>query len=207
MSGIVYLLTNPAMPGIVKIGKTTNEDPQVRFNQLYTTGVPVPFECALAVKVRDENKAETALHVAFGPYRINPRREFFEIETDQAIAILSLLGSEDVTPGVIAENEATMDNVDKASREKLSKSRRPNLNFEEMGIPIGSNLQCIRTEEIAKVTSPRKVEFRGDEYSLTQATRVAHELDNDYRIGPGRYWAFEGKLIADIYNETYSFDE
>ena len=40
MSNIVYVLTNPAMPGIVKIGTTTRENPQVRMNELYTTGVP-----------------------------------------------------------------------------------------------------------------------------------------------------------------------
>ncbi len=69
MSGIVYLLTNPAMPGIVKIGKTTRDDPAVRMNELYSTGVPVPFECSLAMRVEDENKIEHALHVSFGPIR------------------------------------------------------------------------------------------------------------------------------------------
>lgn len=207
MTGIVYLLTNPAMQGIVKIGKTTNDDPQVRFNQLYTTGVPVPFECALAVRVIDEAKVESALHIAFGPYRINPRREFFEIETEQAIAILRLLGGEDVTPSVNAENEATMDKVDKESRERLSRSRRPNFNFEEMGIPIGSLIQCQRTEEFAKVIGPKKVEFRGDECSLTQATRTAHELDDGYAIAPNPHWAFEGRLLSDIYDETYGYPD
>ena len=46
------------MPGIVKVGKTTREDPQVRMNELYTTGVPLPFECAIAVKVEDERADE-----------------------------------------------------------------------------------------------------------------------------------------------------
>lgn len=30
------------------------------------------------------------MHVAFGPRRVNDRREFFEIEPDQAFAVLSL---------------------------------------------------------------------------------------------------------------------
>lgn len=30
------------------------------------------------------------MHVAFGPRRVNDRREFFEIEPDQAIAVLAL---------------------------------------------------------------------------------------------------------------------
>ena len=207
MTGIVYLLTNPAMPGIVKIGKTTNENPQVRIDQLYTTGVPVPFECALAVKVPDESKIEEALHIAFGPYRINPRREFFKIETEQAVVILRLIGSEDVTPSVNAENEATMDKIDKESREKLSRSRRPNLHFEEMGIPIGSLIQCLRTEEFATVVGPKKVEFRGKECSLTQATRIAHDLNDGYAIAPNPNWIFEGRILSDIYNDTYSYPE
>ena len=50
--GIVYLLTNPVMPGLVKIGMTTQEDIDKRMKELYTTGVPVPFECKFACKVR-----------------------------------------------------------------------------------------------------------------------------------------------------------
>ena len=40
----VYVLTNPAMPGLVKIGRTDSSDPTTRVTQLYPTGVPVPFE-------------------------------------------------------------------------------------------------------------------------------------------------------------------
>ena len=43
--GIVYLLTNPVMPGWVKIGMTTQEDIDKQMKELYTTGVPIPFEC------------------------------------------------------------------------------------------------------------------------------------------------------------------
>ena len=48
MPNIVYVLTNPAMPGIVKIGMTEREDVQRRMTELYSTGVPLPFECVIA---------------------------------------------------------------------------------------------------------------------------------------------------------------
>ena len=41
------------MPGIVKIGKTTY-GMGARLNELYSTGVPLPFECAYAARVDDE---------------------------------------------------------------------------------------------------------------------------------------------------------
>lgn len=50
--GIVYLLTNACMPGIVKIGKTTRKDLLQRMKELYTTGVPVPFECVYSCNVK-----------------------------------------------------------------------------------------------------------------------------------------------------------
>ena len=44
--GIVYALTNPAMPGLVKIGMTSKLEIDQRKNQLYfgSSGVPLPFE-------------------------------------------------------------------------------------------------------------------------------------------------------------------
>ena len=108
MSSIVYVLTNPAMPGIVKIGITSQHNPQVRMDQLYTTGVPLPFECAIAVEVADGNagEIENALHTAFGPQRVNPSREFFEIESYQVEALLRVFPSRDVTPRVNGETGA-----------------------------------------------------------------------------------------------------
>jgi hypothetical protein len=45
--GIVYILTNLAIPGLAKIGQTTNEVTN-RLNELNTTGVPLPFDCFFA---------------------------------------------------------------------------------------------------------------------------------------------------------------
>ena len=75
--GIVYVLKNPAFPSLVKIGITTRSEVQIRMSELYTTGVPLPFECAYAGKVDNVKKVEAALHQAFSNSRVNPSREFF----------------------------------------------------------------------------------------------------------------------------------
>ena len=63
-NGIVYVLTNPAMPGMVKIGKTARESVEARLNELYSTGVPLPFECVYAARVVNETEVEQAFHQA-----------------------------------------------------------------------------------------------------------------------------------------------
>ena len=157
MLGIVYLLTNEAMPGLVKIGKTKADDPQFRMDQLYNTSVPVPFECVLAVRVEDPDAVETALHKAFDPDRVNPRREFFKIDAEQAAALLSILPGEDVTPAVNEANNAISE-VERSSSQRL-RQKRPPLNFREMEIPIGSTLDPTKGEETATVIVDRKVRW------------------------------------------------
>lgn len=87
--GFVYILTNPSMPGLIKIGRT-RLDPADRAAQLHTTGVPAGFQVEYACRTPNPEAVEQAMHVAFGPRRVNDRREFFEIEPDQAIAVLAL---------------------------------------------------------------------------------------------------------------------
>lgn len=58
IQGIVYILTNPAIPNMVKIGMTSHEDVKLRMSQIYTTGVPLPFECVYAAKVANCEKIE-----------------------------------------------------------------------------------------------------------------------------------------------------
>ena len=203
--GIVYVLTNPAMPGLVKIGQTTNEITN-RLNELNTTGVPLPFDCLFACEVDDCKLVENSLHKAFYPYRINPRREFFEIDPDQAIVILRLFAKKDVTPAVTAEINKSVSSAEKEASEHYIK-RRPPLNFTEMGIPLGAKLVLSYGEIPAEVyvSSDRKVKTADsdEEKSLSQITREILELD--YNIQPARYWSYEGKSLHAYYNETYTF--
>jgi len=87
--GFVYILSNPAMPGLIKIGKTRLH-PVDRAAQLQTTGVPAGFKVEYACRTPDPEVVEKAMHVAFGPKRVSDRREFFRIDLAQAIALLSL---------------------------------------------------------------------------------------------------------------------
>ena len=197
---IVYVLTNPAMPGLVKIGRTDNTDANCRIGQLYTTGVPVPFTLEYACKVSNPDEVEKALHIAFGPQRINPKREFFQIEPEQAISILRLLNTEDATQEVAGQKS----DIDSESVQAAAalKARRPNLNFQEVGIPIGSILHSTEDDSTATVIAPKKVSFKGEEMSLTAATRIL--LGLDYSVQPSPYWTFNGRPLHELYNETYT---
>ena len=201
--GIVYVLTNPAMPGMVKIGKTTQSDVTARINQLYTTGVPLPFDCEYAVKVAEMTNVEKALHTAFRSTRVNRSREFFEIQVDQVTAILDLLKVEDVTPSVDEKAKEGIDAADKAASDKF-KSRRPDLNFGDLGIPAGSELKFTRREAVATVMDDRStLNYEGENFAISVLT--GRLMDVNYNISPSRYWTYNGRLLRDIYDEFHGF--
>ena len=202
---IVYVLTNPAMPGLVKIGRTDGDDVNPRVTQLYTTGVPFPFTVEFACRVPNPDEVEAALHHAFNPNRINPKREFFQIDPSQAIGILKLLHVEDATREV-EQQASAVESIELEAADQY-RTRRPNLNFEEMGIPVGSTLIFTKTGTTATVIAPKKVRLGedGEETSLTAATRQL--LGLDYSVAPGSYWRFQGKTVSEIYNDTYVLGE
>lgn len=202
--GIVYVLTNSAMPDLVKIGMTTRDNVDARMKELFTTSVPVAFECEFACKVEDCTKVEKALHIAFAPNRIHPQREFFKIAPEQAIAILKLFDKGDITKELNSEIDDDLNETDKQARTKLKINRRPPLNFRDMEIPIGAKLQYTKEDEIieVEVCTDRKVLYKGEETSLTAVTQDL--LGLDYAVQPTKYWTYNGKNLQDVYNEIYS---
>lgn len=206
--GIVYLLTNPVMPGLVKIGMTAQEDIDKRMRELYTTGVPVPFECKFACKVKTSDclKIEKALHKAFDPQRVNQNREFFRINVEQAQAILELFHHEDVTENVSEEIQNELTDADKAASSK-AQAKRPPLNFYEMGLHQGDILVWKDDPSISvSVLSERKVLYNGEEASISALSAKLKGYHTKH-ISPGAHWMFNEKLLSDIYDETYPFEE
>jgi hypothetical protein len=82
--GYVYVLTNESLPGLVKIGFTT-QAPQKRCDDLYTTGMPSKYRPYFFTFVEDAPAVEEAVHVALYNNRNNMDREFFNIDPASAV--------------------------------------------------------------------------------------------------------------------------
>ncbi|MCV9963567.1 GIY-YIG nuclease family protein [Pararhizobium sp. BT-229] len=94
-AGFVYLLSNPSMPGMVKIGRTTR-DPATRAGELTSaSGVPTPFRLEGYVRSPDAVRTEAAVHRIVGGDRVNSRREFFRIDPARAMSIMRRVASDE----------------------------------------------------------------------------------------------------------------
>lgn len=85
--GWVYVLSNPAMPDLYKIGMTTSE-PEIRAKEISQgTGVPLPFQVERAYYSENPRDDEKAMHEYLSCCRVNESREFFDaslMEIDMA---------------------------------------------------------------------------------------------------------------------------
>ena len=131
---IVYVITNKAMPDYIKIG-TTRRPIQQRMRDLYTSGIPVPFECHYAALVETSKNVEKRMHRAFDRYRVNKNREFFEIEPDAAADIIRMVAIKEITP----EGDIIESSDDKVAIAQLEK-RAVRFAFKMVGIPPGTTL-------------------------------------------------------------------
>ncbi len=74
--GYIYMLTNPSLPNVCKIGKTTR-DIDSRLKELYNTSVPTPYQVILLFLVDDCHTLERYIHTKCRSLRVNKKREFF----------------------------------------------------------------------------------------------------------------------------------
>lgn len=89
-SGYLYVLVNPAMPGLIKIGRTSRP-PATRVSELSgATGVPVPFVLLYDVRVPDAVAGERYVHQLLEERgaRVAGNREFFDVTPSVAVELL-----------------------------------------------------------------------------------------------------------------------
>src|SRR3989344_707833 len=186
---IIYILTNEAMPGYVKIGKTSTSFEQ-RIKELSaSTSIPLPFTCFYACTVKDSAFVEHQLHDAFDNNRVNPRREFFQIAPERVVSALKLAEIENITTKKdIVENKEDQ----KALNEV--RERRPPFRFDMVGIPAGAEIVFSRDENVkAKVVDNRFIELNGE---MTRLSISAQKLlGYDYGVSGTDYWMYDGETL------------
>jgi hypothetical protein len=198
-AGIVYVLQNPAMPTFVKIGITSsqNELPN-RLRNLFNSSVPLPFTCLAAYEVANYKKVEKALHEAFGNHRINPNREFFEIEPRRVIVLLETFGLRDVTPSTVPVEKE----VDSIATEQYVEAteRKRNFTFSAVNIPIGSELKFVDDENIVCVVfDDRRVQYDGVVMSLSKAALdvINKKGKNWVAVSGPQMWLYEEETLSE----------
>lgn len=198
MSEIVYILTNEAIPGLVKVGKT-NGDLTSRIRQLFSSGVPLPFEVFYACEVANATYVEAQLHDAFGDHRVSRNREFFRIAPERVQAALRLAQIREIKVGEevfeTAEDKADVEAAKRRSRFKLSM----------IGIKPGTILQLAKDADITCVTvdETNKVMFKDVVTSLSDAAIEAlREIGIEWPTASGPWeWSYEGKRLDEIRRE------
>lgn len=192
MADIVYVLTNEAMPGLIKIG-LTGESVESRLTALSShTGVPLAFECYFAAEVKDGARIERTLHQLFADSRINPRREFFRLDPEKVVLAISIGDFREVTPGV-----AQVEPEEQEALEKV-KARRPRIRLDAIGIKPGDTLTFSRDESIrATVAEDGKVLYEDELLSPSAAAlKALHKLGYQFAAASGsEHWMFDGELL------------
>ena len=192
MNEIIYILTNEAMPGYVKIGKTNNSLEQRVRELSASTSVPLPFTVFYACAVKNSQFVEHQLHDAFDNNRVNPRREFFQIAPERVVAALKLAEVENITP----KKDFIESKEDREAHEDALE-RRGRFNFELANISLGAEIYFSRDEskkaKVVDLRSTKSIEYNGDITSLS--TSAQEILGVTYGVAGTDYWMYEGETL------------
>ena len=196
MAEIVYVLTNEAMEGMVKIGRTTTSIEQ-RIRELDNTSMPLPFQCFYAAEVGNSALVEGKLHRIFTDKRIRSNREFFRVDPNQVKEAIQLAELSDVTPKIDIVVDAS--DVQALQKAVANEERRTRLRFSELGIPVGAVLTFAKDSNVvSNVVADGRVEFEGQILSPSASALLAvRKMGYEWAAVSGSdYWEFEGETLT-----------
>lgn len=209
--GKIYIMTNDAMPGYIKIGRTTNTLDQ-RMKELDSTGVPLPFRCHFAVEVDDHEVREKLIHDAFADHRARSNREFFTLAPERAVAILKALGGQEVLTNNAMIDESGQVLLEDPHKERIIRSK---FTFKELDIPVGAQLIFVRSfpdgieRTCTVVNDERSVEYQGEIYTLSKlAKKFMTELGYNWqRIQGPAFFKFDDEILSERRNRLFAETE
>ena len=190
--GYIYIMTNPALKGMVKIGYAT--DVETRRRQLSTTALPYEYEI-FATYETSGNLEDKKLHKLIDnlnpDLRVTSNREFFVLTPQEAYELLEAIA-------IISGTKDKLKKV-KIAEAKKQKVRRPPVNFTKCGIPLGAELVFVEDPTVVvKVVGERKVEYNGE---ITSLSAISDSIKGYSTPGPS-FFTYNGKKVSDIAEQT-----
>lgn len=160
MKGWVYVITNPAMPGLCKVGFST-KDPELRAQEFNGTGVPYPYVVEYEVLVEDPQKHEQATHQRLEKKGKHDSKEWFRCSPEEAVLqIKEVIGS-----SIILE---TYKRLERAKAEELVKKQLQ-----------GKEKLRRQSEELAKKQKQEREKEESDKRIALRRIEEAQQQEKD----------------------------
>jgi hypothetical protein len=134
VAGFIYIMSNPSMPNMLKIGQSSKDPNEQRLSELDNTSVPLPFALEYYAFIDEYKKVELQTHRELDIYRVRggvSSREFFkDINVYQAISTIQKICKE---KGYSIRFEETKLDLEKVKKEQLlelqEKSSKENIQY------------------------------------------------------------------------------
>lgn len=193
--GYIYIMTNPCLQNMVKIGYAT--DVEERRKQLSTTALPYDYE-VYATYETPGNLEDKKLHKLIDnlnpDLRVSKSREFFIMSPMEAYELLETIAT-------ISGSQDKLQKVKCATAEpSTQKTRRSAINFAQCGIPVGAELVYTDDTNVKVIVeSDRKVIYNNE---LTSLSAIVCKIKGVDHINGPAYFTYNGKPIIEIAEET-----
>jgi len=206
--GYVYVLINPSMQGLVKVGKT-KKNPETRAKELSSsTGIATPFQVAYKSFFQNISLAENFVHSELENkgYRLSDNREFFDADLTEIINIIVSAKSK------LDKKSFNLKKSDKISIEKKSEDSAEQVFMEAYDYYDGKaeKIQDLKKarklfEQACKMGSLEAYQVLGEMYAYGEGVKKNFQKALDYLKEGGRrgsyFCYFE---LANIFFERYA---
>lgn len=191
--GYIYIMTNPCLENMVKIGYAKDVDERRR--QLSTTALPYEYEIYATYETSgklEDKKLHKLIDNLNPDLRVSKNREFFVMTPEDAYGLLEAIA-------MISDSQDKLKRIKNTMTVATQKTKRPPVNFIKCGIPIGAELVFVENSNIkVTVIDERKVQYNGE---LTSLSAIAKGIKGYPCAGPS-YFTYKGELISDIAERT-----
>lgn len=193
--GYIYIMTNPSLKNMVKIGYATNVEERRR--QLSTTALPYEYEIFATYETSgklEDKKLHKLIDNLNPDLRVSKNREFFVMSAEDAYELLE----------TIAIISGSQDKVERRQSKTNSagdrRTKKPPVNFAKCHIPIGAELVYVGDPSVrVTVATERKVQYNNE---LTSLSAIVQNIKG-IKAAPGpSYFAYNGETITEIAERT-----
>ncbi len=185
--GIIFILTNDAMPGFARVESTTKNDVPAKVRKINKSALPVPFRLYFAARVGDIALVDRNLHFLFADHCESRDSQFFKINPDLLRAAIELAAN------TIVEIEDKELGISPKARSQMQHIRASHaaLRFEALNAEPGSSLSFVKDRTIScTALGNGLVEFEGEALPPAQASlKAMHKIGFDWgEVSPTAYW-------------------